>query len=232
VRRRRSPSLASKVRDGSKVTKKYDTVTTPPHRRAERHDAVTNPDKAILADTYAALTTAEIQRQIQALTADLLRETTPARPQPTAGPPSLVTGGPSRQRRDQRGAGPERLHLLIELTGHHAHPRPGELAKTARMTRTSKAYWEDQQDTPVAADSSGSMLDEIVREGARRMLAAALEAEVAAYVAEHTDQLDEHGRRLVARNGRHQARKVLTSSGAIEVVAPRVNDKRINEATG
>ncbi len=46
---------------------------------------------------------------------------------------------------------------------------------------------KDQQDTPAAAPS-GSMLDEIVREGARRMLAAALEAEVAAYVAEHTDQ--------------------------------------------
>ncbi len=75
-------------------------------------------------------------------------------------------------------------------------------------------------------------MDEIVREGARRMLAAALEAEVAAYVAEHTDRLDEDGRRLVVRNGRHQARQVLTSSGAIEVVAPRVNDKRVDAATG
>ena len=91
---------------------------------------------------------------------------------------------------------------------------------------------KDQQDTPSTAQPSDSMLDEIVREGARRMLAAALEAEVAAYVAEHTDQLDEHGRRLVVRNGRHQARQVLTSSGAIEVVAPRVNDKRTDEATG
>ncbi len=91
---------------------------------------------------------------------------------------------------------------------------------------------KDQQDTPAAAQSSDSMLDEIVREGARRMLAAALEAEVAAYMAEHTDQLDEHGRRLVVRNGRRQPRQVLTSSGAIEVVAPRVNDKRSDEATG
>ena len=91
---------------------------------------------------------------------------------------------------------------------------------------------KDQQDTPAAAQSSDSMLDEIVREGARRMLAAALEAEVAAYVAEHTDQVDEHGHRLVVRNGRHQPRRVLTSSGAIEVVAPRVNDKRVDEATG
>ncbi len=89
-----------------------------------------------------------------------------------------------------------------------------------------------ERDTPATLEPGGSVLDEIVREGARRMLAAALEAEVAAYVAEHTDQLDEDGRRLVVRNGRHQARQVLTSSGAIEVVAPRVNDKRVDAATG
>jgi len=89
-----------------------------------------------------------------------------------------------------------------------------------------------ERDTPATLEPGGSMLDEIVREGARRMFAAALEAEVAAYVAEHADHLDEHGRRLVVRNGRHQARRVLTSSGAIEVVAPRVNDKRTDEATG
>lgn len=38
--------------------------------------------------------------------------------------------------------------------------------------------------------------------------------------------------RGVVRNGRHEPRQVLTSSGAIEVVAPRVNDKRTEEATG
>jgi len=89
-----------------------------------------------------------------------------------------------------------------------------------------------ERDTPATLEPGGSVLDEIVREGARRMLAAALEAEVAAYVGEHTDQLDEDGRRLVVRNGRHQARQVLTSPGAIEVVAPRVNDKRVDAATG
>jgi len=91
---------------------------------------------------------------------------------------------------------------------------------------------KDQQDTPSIPKPGGSMLDEIVREGARRMLAAALEAEVAAYIGEHTDQLDQHGHRLVVRNGRHQPRQVLTSSGAIEVVAPRVNDKRVDATTG
>jgi len=86
--------------------------------------------------------------------------------------------------------------------------------------------------TASAATTGGSLIDEIVRDGARRMLAAALEAEVAAYIAEHADHLDEHGHRLVVRNGRAEPRQVLTSAGAVEVVAPRVNDKRIDEASG
>ncbi|WP_326625011.1 MULTISPECIES: IS256 family transposase [unclassified Streptomyces] len=81
------------------------------------------------------------------------------------------------------------------------------------------------------ADGS-SLIDEIVREGARRMLAAALEAEVNAYIAELADQRDEKGHRLVVRNGYHQPRTVTTAAGVVEVKAPRVNDKRVNEATG
>ncbi|MEV5358702.1 IS256 family transposase [Streptomyces sp. NPDC052693] len=80
--------------------------------------------------------------------------------------------------------------------------------------------------------NGSSLIDEIVREGARRMLAAALEAEVNAYIAELANQRDEHGRRLAVRNGYHQPRKVTTAAGAVEVKAPRVNDKRVDEATG
>jgi transposase-like protein len=85
---------------------------------------------------------------------------------------------------------------------------------------------------PAVAVEGGSLIDEIVRDGARRMLAAALEAEVSAYIAAHADQVGEDGRRLVVRNGHAQPRQVLTSAGAVEVVAPRVNDKRTDEATG
>ncbi|MET8372758.1 IS256 family transposase [Micromonospora profundi] len=85
---------------------------------------------------------------------------------------------------------------------------------------------------PQPAASGGSLIDEIVRDGARRMLAAALEAEVGAYIAAHADQVDEQGRRLVVRNGHARPRRVLTSAGAVEVAAPRVNDKRVDEQTG
>ncbi|MEV4583112.1 IS256 family transposase [Nonomuraea jabiensis] len=76
------------------------------------------------------------------------------------------------------------------------------------------------------------MIDEIVREGARRMLAEALKAEVDAYIGQFADERDERGRRLVVRNGHHEPRQVLTSAGAIEVRAPCINNERIDPATG
>jgi Transposase, Mutator family len=81
-------------------------------------------------------------------------------------------------------------------------------------------------------ESGSSLLDEIVRDGARRMLAAALQAEVAAYIEAHADQLDSDGHRLVVRNGSHQPREVMTAAGAVAVRAPRVNDKRVDAETG
>src|SRR5271156_2475953 len=81
-------------------------------------------------------------------------------------------------------------------------------------------------------DSSPSLIDEIVCEGARRMLAEALQAEVDAYIARFAGERDGNGRRLVVRNGSHQSREVLTSAGAVEVTVPRVNDKRTDPATG
>jgi len=64
------------------------------------------------------------------------------------------------------------------------------------------------------------------------MLAAALQAEVAAYVDAFAEQVDEHGHRLVVRNGYHAEREVMTAAGAVPVRAPRVNDKRTDAETG
>ena len=75
-------------------------------------------------------------------------------------------------------------------------------------------------------------LDEIVREGARRLLAAALEAEVDGYIAAFAEERDEAGRRLVVRNGHAEARTITTAAGGLEIRAPRVNDRRVDEATG
>jgi len=77
---------------------------------------------------------------------------------------------------------------------------------------------------------SRTSLDELAREGARRMLVRALEAEVEEYVDRHGDARDEKGHALVVRNGLARARKLTTGAGTMEVRAPRVNDRRVNEA--
>jgi putative transposase len=75
-------------------------------------------------------------------------------------------------------------------------------------------------------------LDELARQGARRMLAAALEAEVDDYLAAHAAERDEGGRRLVVRNGHARQREVTTAAGVIPVRAPRVDDRRVDPVTG
>ena len=76
-------------------------------------------------------------------------------------------------------------------------------------------------------DSTEPTLDELAREGARRMLMTALAAEVAHYIETHREVRNERGRRLVVRNGRAKPRKVTCGAGTLEIPAPRVNDKRV-----
>ncbi len=75
-------------------------------------------------------------------------------------------------------------------------------------------------------DDLAATLDELVVEGARRMLIAGLETEVADYVGRHTGLVDEAGHRLVVRNGRAAERSLVTGAGALAIRAPRVNDRR------
>jgi putative transposase len=79
------------------------------------------------------------------------------------------------------------------------------------------------------AREEGYMLDELAREGARRMLMSALEEEVTAYVERHAEARDADGRRLVVRNGQARARGITCGAGTLEVHAPRVNDRRVDE---
>ena len=76
-------------------------------------------------------------------------------------------------------------------------------------------------------------LDEIARQGAQKMLAHALQAEVDTYLRAAQGERDGHtGHALVVRNGYHNSRQVVCGAGMIEVRAPRVNDRRIDETTG
>jgi transposase-like protein len=82
---------------------------------------------------------------------------------------------------------------------------------------------------PAHAGEFKMSLDEIVRDGARRMLTTVLEAEVTDFVARHGSVVDNAGRRVVVRNGYLPEREVLTGAGPLPVAVPRVRDKRGTE---
>jgi len=77
--------------------------------------------------------------------------------------------------------------------------------------------------------SPQDVLTEILRDGAQRLLATAVEAEVAGYIDQHADHVDEKGHRLVVRNGHHRERTIQTGLGSVAVKAPRVEDRRVDE---
>jgi putative transposase len=72
-------------------------------------------------------------------------------------------------------------------------------------------------------------LEQIARDGARRALQKAIEDEVAQYLEDHGDQIDQAGHRLVVRNGHKPPRTILTGVGPLEVKQPRVDDRRVDE---
>lgn len=106
------------------------------------------------------------------------------------------------------------------------------MSKSTRATQTAPVSQTAAIDEPVDREvlefranfEERSPLDELVREGARRMLQAAMEAEVDDFVAAHTDRRDAQGRRQVVRNGRLPSREILTGAGPLEVSQPRVRD--------
>jgi putative transposase len=91
----------------------------------------------------------------------------------------------------------------------------------------------DVRRLPIGEDNEARVtLDDLAREGARRMIAVALEAEVDEYVSSLVDEVGEDGKRLVVSNGHARERRVTVGSGTVPIRAPRVNDKRVDEETG
>jgi transposase-like protein len=82
---------------------------------------------------------------------------------------------------------------------------------------------------PIPIHAAHDALTPILREGAQRMLAQAIEAEVTDYIERHAQERDAAGHRLVVRNGHKDEREIQTGIGPIAVRQPRVNDKRIDE---
>ena len=90
------------------------------------------------------------------------------------------------------------------------------------------AHEPESADVVNVSEQEDSPLDMILRQGARKMLVAAIEAEVDAYVADHAYWRGADGRRLVVRNGHGRERAVVTPNGPINIRTPRVNVKRVD----
>ena len=71
----------------------------------------------------------------------------------------------------------------------------------------------------------GNFLENLAREAARKMLAAALEAEVEEFISSHRHLKDEEGHQKVVRNGYMKERKIQSTCGYIPVRQPRIDDR-------
>ena len=76
----------------------------------------------------------------------------------------------------------------------------------------------------------GDVLEALAREGARQLLAQALENEVAEFIENHRDLTDSKGRRSVVRNGYLPERELVTGIGALKIRQPRVDDRELDGA--
>jgi putative transposase len=84
----------------------------------------------------------------------------------------------------------------------------------------------DQSKSAPAEAIIRSMLDEVIQRGARKMLQHAIEEEVTLYLLKHQHLRDDHGHRLVVRNGHQPDRPILTGVGPLTIARPRVYDRR------
>ena len=87
---------------------------------------------------------------------------------------------------------------------------------------------EESTTLPIAGPTSGGhdILTTLLRDGARRLLAEAVEAEVAAWIDAHAHLKDGAGRRQVVRNGHLPERTIQTGLGDVDIKQPRVHDRR------
>ena len=76
-----------------------------------------------------------------------------------------------------------------------------------------------------AKDEAKSYLEELLSEGARKLLQTAIENEVAEYLQVHRERRADTGGRAVVRNGHHPERELVTGVGAIKIRQPRIRHR-------
>ena len=81
----------------------------------------------------------------------------------------------------------------------------------------------------IKEESTWSVLEQVTREGARKMLQLALENEVKEFVQKHSNLTDEDGRKVVAKNGYMPERDIVTGMGPLTIIQPRIDDRNLKE---
>ena len=105
-------------------------------------------------------------------------------------------------------------------------PKTAPLQRGRKDTLMKKDNVVSIQDRDELSGEVRSVLDELVQEGARRMLQTAIQEEVEEYLERHGNLVDTQGHRMVVRNGYLPERDLITGAGPVKIKQPRVRDKR------
>lgn len=82
--------------------------------------------------------------------------------------------------------------------------------------------------TPETRETLGDALSQLVRQGARQIIAQAVEAEITEFLSQYAELKDESGRQGVVRNGYLPLRTITTGVGEVEVRVPKTRDRTGN----
>ncbi|HEY9623289.1 MAG TPA: IS256 family transposase [Crinalium sp.] len=82
--------------------------------------------------------------------------------------------------------------------------------------------------SPEASASFSDALTELVRKGARQIIAQAVEAELAEFLTQYQSLKDSQGRQAIVRNGYLPERTIVTGVGDVEIQVPKVRDRSGN----
>ena len=88
-----------------------------------------------------------------------------------------------------------------------------------------RKYTQEKDFCPEKSET-WSVLEQLAREGARKMLQQALELEIEEYIESHTQDTDSSGRRTIVRNGYHPSRSIISGIGPLPIRQPRVDDRK------
>jgi len=81
----------------------------------------------------------------------------------------------------------------------------------------------------IKEENSWSVLEQVARQGAQKMLQLALENEVEEFIQKHSNLMGENGKKVVTKNGYMPEREILTGMGPLTIIQPRIDDRNLKE---